>query len=289
MLASMGGADTRLRTMADRAFAAGASDPGSSRGWRRLAAPALAAAAVALLTVSLGPRFGLEFPPAKAVYYSASAQRSDVTLADGSLVHLDAQSSIKVRLAARKRLVELVAGRAFFEVAHDASRPFTVSAGSERITALGTRFQVDRHDQFVLVTLDEGSIAVTDTAADGGERRDVLTPGQQLKVALDGSRSLRQVDSQVATSWSQGRLVFHATPLAEVLDEFNRYSSRKLRLGDASLAQMQVSGSFIPGDNALAVSALAAVLPVKAVDTGGEIVLFPSNNPEPEAHSGSNG
>ena len=294
MMAQFGAADTRLRAMADRAFAAGTADldarARSRRQWPRVVIPAALAAAAAVVTVTLGPMFGLELSPPKTSYYSASAQRGDVTLADGTLVHLDAQSSIKVRLGAHKRQVELVAGRAFFEVAHDASRPFTVAAGNERITALGTRFQVDRQDQFVVVTLDEGSISVVD--ADASARSDVLRPGQQIKVSTgDGSRSLREVDSQMATSWSHGRLVFRATPLAEALEEFNRYSSRKLRLGEAGLAALPVSGSFIPGDSSLTVSALTAVLPLKAVDAGQEIMLFRDGTggakPEAEAHAGN--
>ena len=90
------------------------------------------------------------------------------------------------------------------------------------------------------------------------------------------------VDTYMATSWSRGRLVFRGTPLAEALEEVNRYSTRKLRLADPSLASLPVGGNFIAGDSELIVSAFAAALPLRSVDGGGgEILLFRRYEPDP--------
>ncbi|MDR3415313.1 MAG: FecR domain-containing protein [Nevskia sp.] len=259
--------------MASRAYAmGGAARSGSVRRW---AVPATLAAglAVALLGYRLAP--SINTSPAEVVYATAAGEHRDLTLQDGSVVHLDVASNIKVRMGVSQRQISLLAGRALFEVAHDAIRPFTVSSGGERVTAIGTRFQVEREDQFVVVTLTDGSVSVAPEAADAASQQEILQVGDQLKIKLaDGTWIKRTVDPQVATSWSHGRLIFRATPLAEALEEVNRYASKKVRLGDATLGELPVSGSFIAGDSGLVVSAFAAVLPVRAVDAGQEIVLF---------------
>ena len=90
------------------------------------------------------------------------------------------------------------------------------------------------------------------------------------------------VDSYMATSWSRGRLVFRGTPLGEAIEEVNRYSTRKVRLADPSLASLPVGGNFIAGDSELILSAFAAALPLRSVDGGGgEILLFRRYEPVP--------
>jgi len=173
------------------------------------------------------------------------------------------------------RDISLGSGRALFEVAHDASRPFVVSAGPSHTTALGTHFQVQRESDHVVVTLTEGSIAVTGNLAQSSwsER---LTPGEQIRLSTDGHvHEKRAVDTQSVTSWSRGRLVFRGTALADALQEVNRYGHRKVRLGDPDLADLPVDGNFIAGETDRIVSALAAALPVRVAQAGaGEIILF---------------
>ena len=167
--------DDRLKSMADDAFAM-ASDhethPNLSDDYlalgaqagraRRWMAPAALAATVvvAFVGVRLSGYLTRAVPPVS--YASSQETRREVTLADGSIVHLDVDSEISVRLSEGQRQIALVNGRALFEVAHDATRPFVVSAGQSHTTALGTHFQVQREGHEVLVTLTEGSVAVTD-------------------------------------------------------------------------------------------------------------------------------
>ena len=280
----LAGLDERLAAMADEAFAMGAGEalsPETSTARmarpaqvRRWAIPAALAATVvvALAGVQLAGYFAR---PASWATFASSGERRDVTLGDGTLVHLDVDSEISVRLSADHRDVTLVSGRALFEVAHDSSRPFVVAAGQSHTTALGTHFQVQREDQQVLVTLAEGSVAVSaDLAQSGWSER--LTPGEQVSLSVDGRvHEKRAVDTQAATSWTRGRLVFRDTPLAQALQEVNRYGSRKVRLGDPELADLAVDGNFIAGETDLIVSAFAAVLPLRvAEDDVGEIILF---------------
>jgi transmembrane sensor len=274
----LGATDPRLRAMTERAFAMGAADtaPGRSlHGTRRLAITALAAGlADVVVGVAVMSRIPSTVP--ETDYSAQNGLPRTIALQDGSVVHLDGGSSIKVRLSADQRQVKLLHGRAFFEVAHDAAHPFSVTAHGERITDLGTRFQVESDEQYLLVTLAEGSVGVSDDAPGETNRQEVLTPGEQLQIAwADHKQSKQMVDIESATSWSRGRLVFRATPLAAAVEQVNRYATKKLRIGDARLEQLPVSGNFITGNSDLTVSALVAVMPLRAVDAGQEIVLFP--------------
>jgi transmembrane sensor len=274
--------DARLTVMADEAFATGAGgEPcvpvadrarsGRSRRW--MVATTLAASiVVAVLGAQLATYFSESVPQ---VTFASSGERRDVTLGDGSLVHLDVDSEISVQLSSHRRDITLVSGRALFEVAHDSTRPFVVSAGPSHTTALGTRFQVQRDSHQVLVTLTEGSVSVTaDPAWHGWSEK--LAPGEQISLATDGHvREKRAVDTGAVTSWTRGRLVFRGTSLDAALREINRYGRRKVRLGDPDLADLSVDGNFIAGETDLIVSAFAAALPLRVVeDAGGEIILF---------------
>jgi transmembrane sensor len=196
-----------------------------------------------------------------------------VTLADGTLVHLDAGSKVRVVMSAHERRVQLQAGRAYFEVAHDSSRPFSVSANGTRTVALGTKFQVQQRGNDTVVTLTQGSVAVSGNEGRWQER---LRPGEQLKIVAGNDKpELNVVDTNDITSWSRGWLVFKQTPLTEALSEINRYSEKKLVIADATLSDLSVAGSFIAGDAQSIVDAIAAVLPIRVVDGGQhEILLF---------------
>jgi transmembrane sensor len=63
--------------------------------------------------------------------------------------------------------------------------------------------------------------------------------------------------------------------LDEAIQEINRYAAKKVRLGDPSIADWHLAGSFIAGDSEQIMAAVASVLPVRVVSTGEhELVLF---------------
>jgi transmembrane sensor len=247
---------------------------------RRWTAPAALAASliVALVVVRLGG-VGEDSLPAERFATNVLEQR-DITLADSSVVHLDVGSEIAVNMTEHAREITLTRGRAMFDVAKDWKRPFVVTAGGTRTTALGTKFQIERGPERVVVVLTEGAVSVApsneESAADSTSWEERLSPNEQLSFEAGQAAPVKtSVDTYMATSWSRGRLVFRGTPLAEAIEEVNRYSTRKLRLGDPSLASLTVGGNFIAGDSELILSAFVAALPLRSVDGGGgEILLF---------------
>lgn len=239
-------------------------------GWfRRM--PMLAAAAVVVVMLSGGYLLHYYLQPSPPVTYAtALGERHTETLQDGSRVVLNTSTELQVQFARNRREIDLQRGEAQFEVAHDAARPFVVRVGDGRVTALGTRFQVRRNESNVVVTLLEGSVEVA-----LGQDHHRLQPNEQARLSVTDGIALQVVDPALAEGWLDGWLRFRDTPLSEVITEANRYSVRKLRLGDPKLADVELSGNFKSGDSASVATAAELILPVRAVEQGGEIVLLP--------------
>ncbi|HEU4779640.1 MAG TPA: FecR domain-containing protein [Steroidobacteraceae bacterium] len=266
----------KLRALADEAYAVRAVQP--PRRWR--VGAGLAASLFVAVLAWQGTSPTVTDSLQSVAYESTGAERRAVKLDDGSTVELDVDSRIAVRMSAERREIELMSGRAMFDVAHDPDRPFSVTAAGSRTTALGTKFQVWRDDVNVEVTLAEGSVAIdrSERSSSGDAWSERLSPGEQLSIDTSTQRRLRRVvDVNMSTSWMHGRHIFRGTPLHAAIDEVNRYATRKIRLGDASLANLSVAGNFIVGDSEVIVDAFAAVLPLRAVDGGDrEIILIRS-------------
>ena len=242
---------------------------------RRRKFPLALVASLFICTFGLG--LATRFWPDPQQLYQTGDRPHTIVLADGSRVQMDLATQVEVDLKSSRRNLRLLQGRAIFDVAHDARRPFVVDAGGGRITALGTRFQVDRQDQgSVLVTLVEGSIALQSSEQEksDGSDRIRLVAGEQARYSRAHAAWARQ-DGNVmsAISWSEGFHVFSATPLSAAVKEINKYSAVKLRLADHSLDGLVLSGNFKIGDARNISVALPAVLPVQVTNAPGEIIV----------------
>jgi transmembrane sensor len=212
-------------------------------------------------------------------FVTAKGEGRLVALTDGSRVRLDTDTRLTVRLLGPERDVRLTRGQAFFEVAHDAARPFIVSADGVSVRAIGTRFDVRRDtDQngAVAVTLVEGQVEVQ---ADHGRQTLTLKPGE--RVAYAPGRELgvpTSIDLAAAISWTSGRIVFRSMPLGAAVAEINRYSARPIRLEAAKLEDAPVSGVFEAGDTAAFISGVCALYGLRATtEVNGDVVLSPSS------------
>lgn len=188
-------------------------------------------------------------------------QRS-VVLDDGSIVHLNAYSKIEVDLGSEERLIELVSGEAVFEVAHDESRPFLVTAGPTVARAVGTIFNVDRTGDKVNITVLEGRVLVVsegqetrlETAAQAEDQASanrpvILAAGELASVDIDSAlRQIGPANLQSATAWRDRELNFDSEPLEVIAIKFNRYNKSQIEIADRELAQNRYSGVFDADD-----------------------------------------
>ena len=250
-------------------------------GLAALAASIVVAAFVAV--PSLRPPSDIEaFTPSDVeVFETSVGERSVITLADGSIVSINTNSLVEVSFPASERLVRLLRGQAYFEVAEDVYRPFVVQAGDQRVVALGTAFDVrfDRKD-LVEITLVEGRVEVNDVSRARGtfSRKGgqapvdpiALTPGHRLIARAASAPEVVVTDTVEETSWRSGQLLFRERPLASAVEEINRYSLQKLVLADdPRVRALAVSGVFHSGGRALSfVNALQELHPLHAQRTG---------------------
>lgn len=213
---------------------------------------------------------------------TGKGQRRDFVLADGSAITLNADSRVEVALAKHRRSLVLARGQAYFRVAHDRSRPFVVSAGEREIVAVGTEFDVSRRARQMTVALTQGRVRVEPTGSfDAGEGLAVggaeLAVGQALTYDQASGRTLiTSLDAAAVKGWREGLLYFDHLTLANAVADFNRYSTKPLRIADPALAGLMVSGVFKAEDAAGFVKALTLLYPVAAQTGSGEIVLTSS-------------
>jgi len=229
---------------------------------RRLAvrrfAPAFAlAAAVVVAAVGLAPRWWPSSqPPAGTPYASAAGEQRTIALSDGSRIVLDTSSTLVERYSDVERRIDLSKGQAQFEVQGNPARPFVVHAQGGTVTAIGTAFQVRIDAAETTVTLIEGRLAVA-TNGDGDTRGTAsLTAGQQVAYGRGGIGAVRTADLQSARGWTEGKLFVDAWRLDDLLTEMNRYTRPQLRVGDAKLRDIRISGVFRTGDQASLLLAL---------------------------------
>ena len=188
-------------------------------------------------------------------YETGVGEQTTFLLDDGSVVSLNAQSTLQVLFDDDNRDVRLVSGEAMFDVAKDTFRPFWVSTESAIAKAVGTQFNVRYRGNDTIVTVVEGLVDVrlapnslpipsADSSIPGGM---ILSVGQQVRVA-SGEVAIVETDVREATSWRERRLVFDARPLSDVVFEFNLYNDQQIAILDPGIAERAISGSFDADD-----------------------------------------
>jgi ferric-dicitrate binding protein FerR (iron transport regulator) len=161
----------------------------------------------------------------------------ELTLADGTHVWLNAESTIKfpTSFAGPTRTV-ILTGEAYFEVAKDPNKPFEVIAQDQTISVLGTSFNVSTYpqDAEILTTLVEGTIKVS-----GQEGQSlVVHPGNQSVYNLgSGEITSRAVDTSTYTSWKNGLFIFDDEELGVILQRISRWYDVDIRYRNASQQQ----------------------------------------------------
>ena len=233
---------------------------------RRALAAGIAAAVAAPLAVYGWSR--LRASP-EEVFQTAHGEQRMIVLADGSRMAMDARTLVKVAYSRNLRSIELVAGRASFEVAKDPSRPLKVRVDGRTVTAVGTVFTVEREPGAVVVMLVEGRVAVERAQA----QSIAMTAGQELTLADAGSATLREnIDAEQALAWREGKLIFDDETLASAAARMNNYGAPEIAVEGAA-RNLRISGVFKAGETEAFVEAVENYFPVRASRAGATIIL----------------
>ena len=212
-----------------------------SRWWLGSAVAAAACLVVAILLWPLG-----QVPVETLEFRSAIGERRSFELQDSSRLNLNTNSRVTVRYTEDQRLLQLVDGEAFFEVAPDPDRPFHVDAGSARITAIGTAFNIRRAEHITRVTVTEGVVQVTELGDTGNRvpRQDTLRASQRLVTTAEGLGAVEAASDDRDVAWRRGDLVADGISLRELASEIERYHDKRILIADRDLAALSVSGVF---------------------------------------------
>lgn len=194
---------------------------------------------------------------ARADYMTSTAEIRRITLSDGSEITLGPDSAVAIDFADARRTIGLLAGMAYFDVARDASRPFSVLSGDLTATALGTAFDVSNDAGFVSVSVNHG--AVEARAADSALRlAERLNPGDWITFDTSShaiARGTREA-SQIA-AWREGMIVAERETVSAMVAKIARWQPGRVVMADPFLGSRVVSGVF---DLADPLGALEAVV-----------------------------
>ena len=260
---------------ADRLFALRTSAPQkpaaakSKIPYLRIAAALTILGLAAVTMRGFGPH-----APETRTFSTPVGGRQVLTLADGTQMELNTNTVLRVSLARDRRAIWLDKGEAYFQVTHDAARPFVIYANGRRITDLGTKFVVRSGAGKLEVALVEGRVRL-DAATDEPQAMTVLTAGDDAVASGNDTSVTREPIARVLDKlgWRRGVITFDHTTLADAAAEFNRYNATKIVIADPAAASITIDGTFPTNGVAAFAEAARDTFKLHARQAGSEIVI----------------
>ena len=200
---------------------------------------------------------------------TSKGQTYPLLLSDGSRITLNSESSIRFPVAFTSDVREVqVTGEVFFEVAHDARKPFRVSAGDMKLQVLGTTFDVNAYtdEDAVKATLVEGSIEVRKDV-----QKKIIRPGQQAQVLVNDI-NVKEVNVDKIIAWKQGFFRFKQDKLSEAMKNIARWYDMKV-IYEGNAANVVISGKIPRSANISELIKLLSVIEVSSRIEGRKLIL----------------
>ncbi|WP_050465309.1 FecR domain-containing protein [Herbaspirillum autotrophicum] len=201
----------------------------------------------------------------RAEHRTATGERRQITLADGSTIFLNTGTAIDIAYDATERLIRLRSGEIVVTTAHDtaaAARPFYVETAEGRMQALGTRFSVRQDDGRTRLAVFESAVRIEPRKMPASHFH-ILQAGQKTgfsAFAIDAITASERSDE----AWTGGVLLVDKMPLAEFAGELTRYRRGFIHC-DPAVAGLLVSGTFPLDDPDRILTMLVSTYPVRAV------------------------
>jgi transmembrane sensor len=196
-----------------------------------------------------------------ATYRTPIGARQILKLSDGSRLELNTNTIVRIARHSADREVIVDRGEVYFDVKHDAKRPFVVLAGGRKILDLGTKFLVKDGADRLEVAMYEGRVRLG-VPQGSGERPANLTAGD-VAIATPRATTISKSSPTALSdtlSWRRGVLEFHHTSLAQAAAEFNRYSDYKIVVAEPAIGRLEINGKFRTDDIRMFADVTADVL-----------------------------
>ena len=222
---------------------------------------------IALCLTAFAELYGWGHEPVMRSVQVPAGEHLRVLLADGSAVTLNACSELRYpeRFARRRREVRLVRGEAFFEVAHDASAPFTVETDDVSVEVLGTKFNVNAYDKEVTtVYLKEGKVRLTERVT-GRQNRYLMAPDEMLAVDRNARtcRAVRPAGKSAPEAWLHNNYAFTNAPLEDVVEFLERHYAVEIEVADARILQYSYTMEFYNETIDEVLSVMSQITPIR--------------------------
>lgn len=173
-----------------------------------------------------------------------AGQRVNLTLPDGTNVWLNACSEMKYPAAftGDKREITLN-GEAYFEVTHNADKPFIVQTNKCNIEVLGTKFNVEAYNDSkdFCTSLLEGSVKIVEREKPSDNL--ILTPNQQATL-VNGHLSSEPIADFDLFRWKEGLICFRNMHFKELMTRFEKCYGIHIIIENTNLADYVCSGKF---------------------------------------------
>lgn len=198
--------------------------------------------------------------------------RSRINLPDGTQVWLNGGSNLKFNntFDETDRSVTFT-GEAYFEVKHNAKKPFVVNAGEIIVRVMGTAFNIKAYpeEETIETTLEQGSLSVEEINPDGKSvSRAILEPDQRAifiknNTVKEQLQISKKIDSQIYTSWKDNKLVFRNEPFKSLVLKLEKWYGITIEIEDAEINDYHFNGTFENETINDVLKIIHATLPIK--------------------------
>jgi transmembrane sensor len=212
------------------------------------------AAAAAVLVISF--TFYLQWPaiearlkPVQLTVFRAPANPKEITLADGSRVWINAGSELRYPKTFNGKLREVyISGEAYFDIAHNAEKPFLIHTGNIITRVLGTAFNIkeDKNKHTIEVTVTRGKVSV----ANGDKLLGVITRNQQISFNTVNAKAIRSdINADGAVAWRQSDLYFDDVSFKDAALQLQQHFNVKIKFANDKLENCRFTGTSLKGGN----------------------------------------
>ena len=181
-----------------------------------------------------------------------TGQIEQITMKDGSVITLNANSSVEYKVTEKSREIKLQ-GMAHFEVAKNPNAPFVIESNNNKVTVLGTGFDVQSYSGKPLqVTVNHGKVKVEKLSNSTTLESVILTKGMRVRENLNQANAANKrsqifaVDSNVnldAVKWESGNLIFTNAPIEDLVNAIETRYGKKLQTSSQN-SDLQFTGVF---------------------------------------------
>ena len=202
--------------------------------------------------------------------------QTKVILADGSVVHLNANSELKYPKSFSKKIrkVKLI-GEAFFEVAGNNGKAFIIETGNAEIKVLGTSFNVlaPKNNEFVEVLVESGSVSFSSRQ---NENNIVLKKGDFARLDENKIQKLILEDYNYL-SWKTKILDFRNKSLEDVIFILNRTYLANIKFDSDLIKELRLTSKYDNIDLDTIIKSICLTFDLKSEKTNDGIFLTNSN------------